>query len=248
MRTRFLLAMIGAALALSGCGGKGEGNQASGAPTGTPIAAVPAPTGTVWSETVTATPAGGFAMGNPNAPIKLIEYGSFTCPHCREFAEKADEGLRAKVDTGKVSFEYRNFVRDPLDITASLLARCGGKDPFFPLAHQIFANQDDMFKTIQAAGDPAYQAAMQLPANQRFTKLAELAGLIEFVKARGITDTAARTCLANVAEAEKLAAINESGVKQYQIEGTPTLILNEKKLDNANTWPLLETALKEAGA
>ncbi len=248
MKTGFLLGMIGALLALSGCGGKDEGNQASGAPAGKPVAAVAAPSGTAWSETVAATSEGGFRMGNPDAPIKVIEYASFTCPHCREFAETSDAGLRAKVDTGKVSFEFRNLIRDPLDLTAAVLARCGGKDPFFPLAHQLFANQDAMFKTIQAAGNPAYEAAMKVAPNQRMVKLAELSGLIEFAKARGIAEPQARTCLANVAESEKLATESSTGAEKYKVEGTPTLILNEQKLDNANTWPTLEAALKAAGA
>ncbi|MET0365407.1 MAG: thioredoxin domain-containing protein [Sphingobium sp.] len=247
MRTAFLLATIGAALALSGCGDKGDGNSAT--PSGDPVAAVSAPAGTSWSETVAATPEGGFVMGNPNAKLKVVEYASFTCPHCREFAEQADEPLRTKyVDTGKVSYEFRNFVRDPLDITASLIARCGGKDPFFPLAHQLFGNQDAMFKQIQGAGEKGYQDAMNLPPQQRFGRLGELAGLIDFAKTRGIPEAQARTCLANFKEAETLAAGNDVAVKQFQLEGTPTLILNGKKLDNANTWPQLEAALKEAGA
>lgn len=242
---RFLLAMIGTALALSGCGGgKVEGNQASSAP----VAAVAAPKGTNWSETVTATKAGGFQMGNPDAPLKLIEYASFTCPHCREFAETTDAGLRAKVDTGKVSFEFRNLIRDPLDLTAAILARCGGTEPFFPLSRQLFGNQDSMFKTVQAAGDAAYKTAMQLPRDKSLIRLAEISGLIEFVKARGIAEPQARTCLANVAEADKLAAESDTGAQQYKVEGTPTIILNEQKLDNANSWPTLEAALKAAGA
>ncbi|MFT3964423.1 MAG: thioredoxin domain-containing protein [Sphingobium sp.] len=247
MRTAFLLATMSMALALSGCGGKGEGNGT--APSGDPVAAVPAPAGTRWSETVAATPEGGFVMGNPDAKLKLVEYASFTCPHCREFAETAEEPLKSKyVDTGKLSYEFRHFVRDPLDITASLIARCGGKDPFFPLTLQLFGNQDAMFKQIQGAGDKAYQDAMNLKPEQRFTRLAELSGLIDFAKARGIPEARARTCLADFKQAEALAAGNDAAVKQFQIEGTPTLILNGRKIDNANTWPALEAALKEAGA
>ncbi|HEX7858161.1 MAG TPA: thioredoxin domain-containing protein [Sphingobium sp.] len=250
MRTAFLLAAMGAALALSGCGDKGANGGAgnSATPSGSPVAAVAAPAGTSWSETIAASPEGGFVMGNPNAKLKLIEYASYTCPHCKEFAEHADEPLRKYVDTGKVSYEFRNFVRDPLDITAALIARCGGKDPFFPLSHQVFGNQDAMFQKIQSVGDKGYQDAMKLPPQQRFARLAELAGLIDFAKTRGIPEAQARTCLANFKEAETLAAGNDAGVKKYGIEGTPTLILNEKKLENANTWPLLETALKAAGA
>ena len=247
MRTGFLIAALGAAMTLSACGGKGEGNVA--APTGEPIAAVPAPSGSSWSDMVAATPEGGFVMGNPDAKLKLIEYASFTCSHCREFAETAEEPLRTKyVDTGKVSYEFRHFVRDPLDITASLIARCGGKDPFFPLVQQMFGNQDAMFKQVQGVGEKAYQDAMSLPPQQRFIRLGEMAGLIDFAKARGIPEAQARTCLADFKQAEALAAGNEAGTKQYDITGTPTLILNGKKLDNANAWPQLDAALKAAGA
>lgn len=244
-----LLAMIGAgSLALSACGDKGgEANQAAGAAAG-PVAAVAPPKGTSWSETIAMTPAGGVLMGNPDAKLKLLEFGSLTCPHCKEFAETSDAGIRAAVDTGKVSFEFRNFVRDPLDITASLLSRCGGKDPYFPLTHQLFGYQAKMFETLQAGGEAGYQAAMKLPAEQRFVKLGELTGLIEFVKARGIAEPQARACLADFKEAEKLAGMNEAGVKEFQIEGTPTIVLNGRKLENANTWPQLQAALKDAGA
>ncbi|MET0241182.1 MAG: thioredoxin domain-containing protein [Sphingobium sp.] len=248
MRTIFLLAAAGAALALSGCG-KGDGEKTDGVASGTPIAPVEAPAGTRWSETVAATPAGGFVMGNPNAPLKLVEYASFTCSHCKEFAEGADEPLRAKyVDTGKVSYEFRHFVRDPLDVAASLIARCGGKDPFFPMTAQLFGNQNAMFEKVQGGGDAAYQAAMSAPPAQRLVKLAELAGLIDFAKARGIADTQARTCLADTGQAEALVKANDAAVKEFNVSATPTLILNGKVLESAATWPALDTALREAGA
>ncbi|MCA1653471.1 MAG: DsbA family protein, partial [Sphingomonadales bacterium] len=90
-------------------------------------APVAAPNGGDWTTVVSRTPAGGFVMGNPNAKVKLIEYGSLTCPHCAEFEEKGGKPLIDNyVKKGLVSFEFRNFVRDPYDITAALIARCGG--------------------------------------------------------------------------------------------------------------------------
>lgn len=246
MRTALLLATIGSALALAGCG-KGEDKAANSAGPGAPIAAVPAPAGTSWSDTVAETPVGGFVRGNPDAPVKLIEYASFTCPHCAEFAKTADEALGKTVDTGKVSFEFRNLIRDPLDITMALVARCGGKEPFFSLAHQLFANQAQTFATLQAKGEAAYQGAMAAPPAQRFIKLAELAGLIDFAKQRGITESQARACLADIGKAEALAKANEVAVKEYDVQGTPTLIMNGNKLDNIATWPDLEARLREAG-
>ena len=58
-------------------------------------------------------------MGNPNAKVKLVEFGSLTCPHCAEFEEEGGKALIENyVKTGQVSWEFRNFVRDPFDITA----------------------------------------------------------------------------------------------------------------------------------
>lgn len=248
MRTLFLLATIGSALALAGCGDNKADEAANGAGAGAPVAATPAPAGTRWSETVAETPAGGFLRGNPDAPVKIIEYASFTCPHCGEFAKQADEPLAKTVDTGKVSFEFRNYIRDPLDITMALIARCGGKEPFFSLTHQLFANQEATFKQLQAKGEPAYQAAVTAPPEQRFARLAELAGLIEFAKQRGITESQARTCLADMPKAEALAKGNELATKEFNVEGTPTIIMNGAKLENVATWPALEAKLREAGA
>src|SRR3546814_8236510 len=76
-------------------------------------------------------------MGNPEAAIKIIEFASLTCSHCADFSENGFPALRDKyVNTGKVSYELRNFVRDPLDMTAALLARCAGAEPFFSLSEQ----------------------------------------------------------------------------------------------------------------
>lgn len=249
MRTLFLLATLGSALALASCGSKTADKATNAATPGTPIAAVPAPAGTRWSETVAETPAGGFVMGNPAAPIKLIEYASFTCPHCAEFAKTADQPLAKDfVDTGKVSFEFRNFIRDPLDITVALVARCGGKDPFFPLTHQLLANQEAMFTLVQAKGDSAFQEAMKAPANQRFIRVAELAGLIDFAKQRGIPETQLRSCLGDMAKAEAIAKGNEVAAKQFNVQGTPTIIMNGAPLEGVASWPALEAKLREAGA
>ena len=79
-----LLASIGA-LALAGCG-KGTTDQSKEQAV---VAKVAAPAGKQWSTTVTKTAEGGYRMGNPDAPIKLVEYGSRSCPHCKRFAEES---------------------------------------------------------------------------------------------------------------------------------------------------------------
>ena len=241
------LAMAAPVLLLGGCGGKSDGNSASAALNG-PIVGKAAPAGAKWSDQVVATPEGGFRMGNPDAPIKLVEYGSFTCSHCRDFAEESEEPLkRDYVDTGKVNFEYRFYVRDPIDITVAMLARCAGPEPFFPLAAQFFGNQEAMFKQLQSLGDAGYQSAVGAPAAERFVKLAELANLIDFAKQRGLPEDKARVCLGDVKGAEALASGVDTANQKYQIQGTPTIILNGSVLENVTTWPSLQARLKELG-
>ena len=244
---KFLTGLATAALALSlaACGDK-EGGNASAA-SGAPVAAVAAPAGTTWAETVAATPEGGFRMGNPAAKVTVTEFASYTCSHCAEFSEKSSEDLRALVNSGKVSFELRNYVRDPLDMTMALLARCGGAEPFFPLSEQFFSNQAAVFEKVQAMGDAPYQAAMASPPQQRFMTLAEGTGLLEFAMQRGVAQDQAKQCLANTKEAEKLAKGVQDATTQYNISGTPTLMINGTVVENANTWEVLRQKLKEAG-
>lgn len=237
-----------ALLALAACG-KQDGAAGNGAAGATAIAGAEAPAGKSWTDVVEATPEGGFRMGNPDAPIKIIEFGSYTCPHCRDFTEAAHEPLeRDYVQSGKVSFEYRNFVRDPLDMVVALITRCGGAEPFFPLNLQFFLNQEDMITHIQSSGEGSYQAALSAAPNERFIKLAELAGLIEYAKQRGLPEDKVRACLADPKAPEAIAAAVERDSKQYQITGTPSVVMNGKLLDNVATWDSLASRLKDAGA
>lgn len=244
---KFLTGLATAALALSlaACSEKGADNAS--APSGAPVAAVAAPAGTTWADTVATTPDGGFVMGNPNAKVKVIEFASYTCSHCADFAAQSSEEIRNLVNTGKMSFEARNYVRDPLDMTMALLARCGGTGPYFPLSEQFFGNQAPMFEKVQKMGDGPYQAAMAAPPQQRFIMLANNTGLLEFAMQRGIAEDQGKQCLANNAEAEKLAKGVQDATTKYNITGTPTFILNGTVVENATTWEVLREKLKEAG-
>lgn len=237
------LALIALSLTLAACGKKDEDSPTAAQP----VAAVAAPAGSSWSATVAATPDGHFLMGNPNAKVQLVEYGSYTCSHCRDFSAESSEEIRKIVDTGKMSFEFRNYVRDPIDISTTLLARCGGKDIFYPISEQFFTNQNAMFEKAQGLGDARYQQLMSAPPAQRFGQLASAVGLIDFAKQRGISEDQAKQCLADTAAAEKLAKEVEETNAQYKIEGTPSFILNGVLLENTSTWPALQTKLKQAG-
>lgn len=244
---RFALAALVAPLALGIAACDKKADDKAGL-SGEPIAKVAPPAGKVWSDMIVKTPEGGYRMGNPNAPIKLVEYGSLTCPHCAELAKKGSAELRDNfVASGRVSFEFRNFVRDAMDVTAALLTRCGTPESFFPLTEQTFENQPKMIENAQKAGEATYNNAMKLPDNQRAIAMAQMLGLVDFFAARGISKDQANACLANSAEAQGLAKRTADQSEQFNIEGTPTFLVNGKSIGSMG-WEELRTKLQTLGA
>ncbi|WP_417622752.1 thioredoxin domain-containing protein [Parasphingorhabdus sp.] len=246
MRTLNYIAPLAFALALTACGEANEGE--AGVSSSEAVEAVAAPAGQKWSETVAKTESGGIVMGNPDAPIKLVEYMSITCSHCRDFGEQAFAPLRdTYVESGRVSFEIRNFVRDPLDLSAAILSRCGGEGPFFPLTEQALGYQGTMFEKAQGMGEGTYSNILQSDPETRFVRLAEQLGLISFFQQRGISEDQAKACLADTKTAEMLMNGTQKAAEDYNIEGTPTFLINGQKIEGTN-WTMVETKLKEAGA
>jgi protein-disulfide isomerase len=246
------LALAGAALfTLGACNAEKaatNGSAANGtAHSGAATAPVAPPANGDWSSVVTQTPEGGFAMGNPNAKVKLIEFGSLTCSHCAEFEEQGGQALIDNyVKKGLVSFEFRNFVRDPYDITAALISRCGGTTSFFGLTRAFFATQKDWIGKIQTASPAQMQALENQPPQAQFKALAELAGFPAFAAMRGVPKAKTEACLADQAAATQLVQMNSDAVSNFKIQGTPSFVINGETVADASTWALLEPKIKEA--
>lgn len=243
-----LLAAIALALSLAACGGSG-GNTTQGAP----VAATPPPAGRDWTQVVAKTEQ-GYQMGNPAAPIKLVEYGSRLCPTCGAFANQGYAPLTENyVKTGKVSFEFREFlVHGPPDMAPALLGRCVGTDAFFPMLEQMFANQEQFTSRWQAMTPAQQQQIVAAAPAEAFRLWAENMGLIDFVKERGLPEATARACIANQAEVDKLTKQTQDNgpgpVGSGTVTGTPTFLINGQVADGVVSWPAMEAALKKAGA
>lgn len=243
---RIALALVVAPVmaGLAACGG-GKGADA---PAGDKIAVIAPPAGATWTETVTRTPELGYLMGNPKAPIKVIEYGSLTCPHCAEFSKTASAELRDRfVASGRVSFEFRNFVRDPIDLTAATLTRCGAPESFFALTEQAFDYQPEMFRKAQEAGEAAFTASVNQPPAKRAEAIARITGLDAFFAARGISRGQAAACLADARTVEALAKATQDQGEQFDITGTPTILINGEKT-GLTGWPEVRARLEGLGA
>lgn len=210
---------------------------------------VPAKTASTrdWSRVVAVSSAGGFVMGNPNARVKLIEFGSMTCSHCADFdADGADTLIAKYVKRGQVSWEFRNHVRDGLDVTASLIARCGGTQNFFPMTRSLFKEQRGWIEKVQAAPAAQLEQLRNRSPAARIPILASLAGLPQWAAARGLPASKSASCLANMKSADQLVQMVGNAREQYGVSATPTFVLNGKALDGTAIWGLLEPQIIEA--
>jgi len=157
-----------------------------------------------------ATAGQDMSQGRADAPVTLIEYASPTCPHCADWNREVYPALKARyVDTGKVRYVLREaMIHGPPDAAVFLLARCAGPDRYFAVIDEAMRT----YAEAQASGD----------ARSWVMKLAPTAGLNE---------QQVSACIENPAAIEELNARYDRQMKEYDVEATPTFILNGRKLD-----------------
>ncbi|MDV3258340.1 MAG: DsbA family protein [Sphingomonas sp.] len=241
-----VLFLASAALLAGACNAEKSSAPTSNGPEVT-AAPVPAPNNGDWSTIVTQTPEGGFLMGNPDAKVKLVEFGSMTCPHCAAFDEEGGKPLIENyVKKGLVSWEFRNYVRDPFDMTASLLARCAGEAGFFGLTRNLFADQKDWIGKAQQADQATLQGLQNQPPAKQFSAIADLAGLKQYVSMRGVPRAKAEQCLANQAEVDQLVQMTSDAVAVVLLPDSGSRVINGSLVEQVAGWDLLEPKIKEA--
>lgn len=244
-RSHILLAT--AAILASGACNAEQGRNAATGNVATEEAVEPPADGD-WSQVVTQTSSGAFRMGNPNAPVKLVEFASMTCPHCAEFDETGVQPLIDKyVKSGQVSFELRNYVRDPFDIAASLIARCNGARTFFPLTRAMFEAQQEWISRLQAAPQSQLEALQNLGPQQQFLEIAKIADLQQWAAMRGVPTAKSTQCLTDQNAVNQLVQMNSDATSEYpQLPGTPAFAINGELLENTTNWATLEPKIREA--
>jgi protein-disulfide isomerase len=212
---------------------------------GAPVAVLAATAETAptrdWSKRVEATAEGGFRMGNPDAPLKLVEFLSLTCGHCADFADEAMPRVKEKVREGRVSVEYRNYVLNHYDIAAAILSRCAAPANYFALTEAFLAEQGVWAEKIDAL-TPAQRAEVEVPPTPATMKrIAELLGLKAIAARHGVTRASADACLADPRRIQQLLAMGNAA-EQLGIDGTPSFMLNGTVIGSQN-WHSLEPVL-----
>ena len=150
------------------------------------------------------------SIGDPNAPNVVIEYASMTCPHCAEFHETLFPKLKTKyVDTGKVRFVFREFPLDKIAALAAMVARCSGKDGYFPMVDSLFKAQESW----AFVGDP-------------------MPKLFDVAKQGGFTQERFDQCVEDQDLFDKIVQVRKRASEEFKVNSTPSFFVNGKPLDH----------------
>ncbi len=174
-----------------------------------------APVGAAQAQGAEVDPAviADMSLGNPDASVTVIEYASFTCPHCASFHANVMPQLKAEyIDTGKINFIHREVYFDRYGLWAGMLARCGGEDRYFGLVDLIYERQRDW----AGSNDPAAVA-------ENLRRLGRTAGL---------SNDQVDACLQNGDVAQALVEVYQANATADDINSTPSFVINGQKYSN----------------
>ena len=154
------------------------------------------------------------AIGNPDAAVTVVEYASYTCPHCASFHEGNFKRLKAEyIDTGKINFVYREVYFDRYGLWASAIARCGDNtDRFFGVSDLLYQSQSTWARA-GGAGEIV----------EELRKIGRLAGL---------DNTVLESCLQDGQKLRTLVAWFQEHTERDGVESTPSFVINGKTYRN----------------
>jgi protein-disulfide isomerase len=149
-------------------------------------------------------------FGDPKAKVTVIEYASPTCPVCANFMINLYPKLKSGyIDSGKIFYVYRTFLRGPDDAVAEKLARCMPKDKYMSFNDSLFRNQQRW----------DYEFGIPSPDGVH-------AALVQLAGEAGMSSADADRCIASRADEDAISKVGEDGVAKYQVNATPTFVVN----------------------
>ena len=152
-------------------------------------------------------------FGAEDAPITMIEYASFTCPHCKNFhADVLPLITENYIDTGKVRMIYRGIYFDRLGLWADMLARCAGPDRYFGIAAIIYEKQGEWTSAESAVG-----------------VVDNLYGIGRLV---GLKQAAMEACMQDNLTAQAMVKLSTENAEADGVNSTPTFVINGQTVTN----------------
>ena len=168
-------------------------------------------------------------IGNDDAPVTMVEYAMFTCPHCADFNRDVLPKIKANyIDTGKVKLVFREVYFNKPSLWAAMIARCAPSERYFGIAELLFARQADWAATTDE--------------NEMVQKLFSIG------RQAGMTDDQMNACLQDRAKAEAMVATYQKHADADKIDATPIFIVNGVRVDNAPYEDIASALDKALGA
>ncbi len=161
------------------------------------------------------------SLGKEGAPVKMIEFASFTCGHCARFHNDVFPLIKKEyIDSGKIYFTYNDFPLDKFALKASVIARCSGKDKYFNFLKVLYKKQSDW----TSSQDP-------------------FKSLLKIAKLGGLKNDEIKVCVGNQSIEDGILKKRLNSTKKFNITATPTIYLNGEKYDGDLTYEALKLKL-----
>jgi protein-disulfide isomerase len=176
-------------------------------------------------------PPDDMVMGNPKAPVTVVEYGSVACPICAEFNNTVFDGFKKEfIDTGKVRYVFREALTGNPALAASgfLLARCAGRANYFKVTDAVFRAQSQMYE----------------PGTENVRPGVAKAILSRIARSVGVSDAQMNKCLTDPKAIDALNERAEKNARLDSISGTPTFIVNGSPFEGFLTLEQLEDIIR----
>lgn len=194
-------------------------------------------------ENVIARTARGHMVGDPQAKTKLIEFISYTCPHCADFTAQGEPALDLTLlTTGKISLEVRPVIRNGVDLAVSLLAQCGNPADFKVRHRALMLAQNDWLDKARAT-PVSQQTLWQRGDKAGRMNVVSALGLTALLVNRGSSQAQLDACVADDAAARKLVENGAADAAEFKVPGTPSFVLDGKLLENVHSWEALYPVL-----
>lgn len=200
-----------------------------------------------WGTSVVASD-NGHRLGNPKAKTKLVEFMSYTCSHCADFARTGDAAIRGfYLPRGKVNYEIRHLLRDPIDLTAALMTHCGTPAKFIGNHEALLRQQNDWLERARKSTQ-AQRTRWSFGTNgARFRAIASDLGFYAIMEDRGYTRPELDRCLADESKANAMAETSQRDIAAFNLQGTPSFVLDGELLDGVYSWDALAPVLDKVG-
>ena len=196
-----------------------------------------------WASVVAETPEGGFRMGNPDAPLRIVEFVAASCDHCSVFArEGVPELIERFVRPGRASFEIRSLPLEPVGTAAAILNGCAAPEHYFPLMADILEHREAWLGRIARLSKADVAEIAGLSVTGQLERLAEQAGLLAIVQRHGVSEQRGRACLADANNLVRQTEMRRSAIA-LGVRQAPSFLLNGELLEGVHDWAALEARL-----